>query len=83
MTPPLRRGEFVRLTIGAWSIEAFVGLVSENGRAVIVQFDGAAPVDDGRAYALGILPLLENDDGTWIEIGRQTLVQVERWIAAN
>lgn len=65
MTPTdtvLRRGDYVRLTIGEWAIDAFVGLASENGRSLMLFFDGAAPVGGG--FALGMLPVLQDEDGT-------------------
>ena len=71
---PLRRGDFVQLTIEAWHMRAMVTLASPNGRSIIVMFDGAAPL--GSVVALGMMPLFQDDDGTWHELGTRTPVQV-------
>lgn len=68
-------GEVVRLTIGSWTVYAEIVLASENGRSLMLQYDGAAPIGDG--YALRFLPVLRNDDGTWMEIVASTRVEVE------
>ena len=72
----VKRGDVVRLTIGAWSVDAWVGLASANGRSLFVFFDGAAPVGDGSMVLLGTMALLQADDGTWTEITRNTPVLV-------
>jgi len=71
------RGDYVQLTIGPWSMEAFVALASENGRSLFVMFDGAAPLADGSGLVIGMMPLFQEHDGTWIEILRRTPVGVE------
>jgi hypothetical protein len=76
VVPPLRRGDIVRLTIGAWSVDAFVGIASSNGRSVILLFDGAAPLDVG--VVVGMLPVLLDDAGQWREIVRNTPITLTR-----
>ena len=71
----LQRGDFVRITIAGISKRAFVGLASENGRSIALLYDGMLPVGDG--YAMGFLPLLQEEDGTWREIVRNSRVVVE------
>lgn len=71
----LQRGDFVRVTSAGVTLRAFVALASENGRSIAVLYDGALPVGDG--YALGMLPLLQEEDGTWREIVRNSRVVVE------
>lgn len=79
MTPPLRRGDIVQITIGGWSVEAFVSLASANGRSVIVLFDGLAPLADAQLFAPGMLPLYEDEGGAWCAVAPgHTLVEVER-----
>ena len=56
--PPIRRGEFVILTVEGRAVEAFVGLASPTGASLIVFFDaildgcvGAMPLAyDGQGY---------------------------------
>jgi len=76
MALTLARGHFVTLTIGTWSCEAMVTLASENGRSLIVMFDGAAPVGGG--LALGMLALLQQDDGTFTDLMTGTPIEIAR-----
>ena len=73
---PLRRGEVVRLTVGAWSVDAFVAVASANGRSLFVFFDGAMPLDVG--VLIGSAALLQDEAGAWREIVRQTPVSIVR-----
>jgi hypothetical protein len=79
VTPPLKRGDFVTLTIGTWTCDAMVGIASENGQSIAVLFDGAAPVGNG--YAMGMLMLSEQDDtddGTYTSLIGGDVVNVWR-----
>lgn len=71
----VRRGQFVTLTIGSWSSPAMVGFASENGRSLMLLFDGIAPVAGGGGV-VGALPVLQQDDGSWIEIVTSSPVAV-------
>jgi hypothetical protein len=58
--PPLRRGDFVRLTTDTGRVvEAMVTIASPNGRSIVVMFDAMI---GGWA---GMMPCFEHDDGTW------------------
>ena len=66
----------VRITIGSQSIEGYVSLRSGNDRAVAVIFEGVLEIDE-HISAVGMLMLLREEDGTWVEIVTRTPVQVE------
>jgi hypothetical protein len=59
---PLRRGDFVTLTIGSWTQDAMVGMASPNSVSLAVLFDGAAPLHGGEHFALGAMALLYDED---------------------
>jgi len=75
---PLKRGDFVIIKAHGAQKEAMVSLASPNGRSIMVMFEGGLfwPSDEG-GYA-GIMPLFQQDDGTWIELINQRPIKVER-----
>jgi len=61
MSDALRKGEFVTLGYGeSTTIPAEVCLASDNGRSLMLLFDGV--VLDGH---LGSMPVLQGDDGVF------------------
>jgi len=68
-----RKGDRVHLIIGRQALEAEVLVASENGRSLALGFDGAAR---GGGLALGMLPVLLADDGTWREIVTHSIVEI-------
>jgi hypothetical protein len=62
----MKRGDFVKLSVGDDTFDAMVVLASENGHSLILMFDGAVRVAGG--VVLGCLPVYREDDGRWTEI---------------
>jgi len=60
------KGFRVLLTVGGREIPAVIALRSDNGRSLALAFD--ATVELPATAAVGMLPIYQNDDGTWIEI---------------
>lgn len=65
---PLRRGQFVRVTSAHGMVRGMVGLASENGRSIMLFFDGMI---GGWA---GAAPAFQNDAGQWTTLDGITLV---------
>ena len=62
-------GDAIILKADGREVEATVVLVSENGRSLMLSFD--AVIHD----AIGMMPVLQQDDGSWREvIGGHTVV---------
>ena len=74
---PFRRGDFV--TIGAHGTRkaAMVLLASENGRSLIVGFDGGLFWPSAAGGYAGTMPLLQQDDGTFVELINLRTVTIE------
>lgn len=68
---PLRRGDFVTITGGGKTMEAMVGIASENGVSLVVLFDGMI------TGHVGAMPLLK-DGETYRSIMDNTIVTIER-----
>jgi hypothetical protein len=74
-SPPIwQRGDFVRLTVGTDVLDAMVTLASPCGGSLMLMFDGAARVGGG--LAVGMLPVLRAEDGSWSEIMFGTPVEI-------
>lgn len=59
-----KRGDFVYVTVeNGPTIKAMVVLASGNGRSLAIMYDGALPTGGG--MAIGMLPILQDDDGTY------------------
>ena len=74
------RGDYVRMTAPPnHPMKAMVTLASENGRSVMLMFEGAWFFPDGAA-TLGMLPVLLDDDGkTWRDIVQGNELTLEPW----
>jgi hypothetical protein len=74
---PFQRGDFVIISAHGVSKGAMVVLASENGRSLMVMCDGGLfwPDDEG-GYA-GAIPLLQQDDGTYVELINRRPVGIE------
>ena len=69
------KGDHVRLTIGDKSLEAIVVLASDNGRSLMLVFDGTVWLHG--AMIAGYLPVLQDADGPdWSEILTGQPVQI-------
>lgn len=69
MNPPLRRGEFVRVTWEGGSVQAMVAFASPNGRSVIILYDGIL------AGFVGMAPLSESaESDVWTTLAGTTVV---------
>ena len=79
---PLQRGEFVVLSrpdAPTVRTGAMVCLASPNGKSLIVLFDGTFGPDDRGVY-VGAMSLLQQDDGTFVDLIHQLPVLVERQV---
>jgi hypothetical protein len=76
MDRPFQRGDFVIVSVHGTRKEAMVGLVSENGRSLMLLFDGGLYWPGEKGGYNGAMPLL--DDGTYIELINHRPVGIER-----
>ena len=75
----MNKGDPITVTIAGVALEGEVHLASENGRSLAVLIDEGVPPPFG-VYAEGgkqILLLFKQDDGTWVEIQGNRVVQVK------
>lgn len=66
-TRPFQRGDFVILRAHGTQKAAMVTLASENGRSLMVMFDGGLFWPGEAGGYVGMMPLLQLDDGTYVE----------------
>lgn len=70
---PLQRGDFVIITTpSGQEMPAMIGLASDNGKSIIVFFDGMIG-----GYA-GVMPASLQEDGQWLGIADQMPVMIVR-----
>jgi hypothetical protein len=70
---PYAAGDRVRITIAGQTVTGSVVLASQNGRSLAVTFEAVL------AGAVGMLPILQNDDGSWRDImGRAVDLETAR-----
>jgi hypothetical protein len=74
----LRVGDTVRVSAHGTTKEAVVVVASQNGRSIAVEFDGGLFWPSAAGAYVGFMPLLQQDDGTWIELINQTPITVTR-----
>lgn len=74
MSRIFERGEFVEITAGDKSVDGMVTLASENGKSLIVMFDGML---DGH---LGVMPILLTEEGKYAALLTGQIVKLERKI---
>lgn len=75
MSTSFHRGQFVQVTCGGKTLKAMVLLASENGRSLMLGFDGGLPSRSGGMF-MGSLPVLMDDAGVYrdlIEDGEVTI----------
>jgi len=73
---PFQRGDVVQLTSARTTMRAWVGFASPNGRSLMVFFDGAFPLASG-GVLVQVMPLFQEDDGTFHDIVERTPIAVE------
>lgn len=79
MTPPLQLGDRVRISAhGAEDVLATVILASPDGRSLMLEFPGGLFGIAGAGAYVGSMPVLEQDDGRWIELINQREIRLER-----
>jgi hypothetical protein len=66
------RGDRVRLTCGAQTVDAFVTLASSNGRSLALSFDGSL---DGHP---GVMPVLRDVAGVYRSVMSGREVSISR-----
>lgn len=80
MSVPLIAGDIVyisRLDAAADdTMRCTVGLASNNGRSLMLRFDGGFGLRFG--MYVGMMPVFQRDDGQWVEILGQTVIRLER-----
>lgn len=74
----IQRGDRVRVSAhGQEKVIATVTLASANGRSLMLEFPGGLfGLVDAGAY-IGAMPVLQQDDGRWIELINQREIQIE------
>lgn len=76
--PPLRFGDRVLVSAhGQTRIAATVGLASDNGRSLVLLFEGGLFGVAGGGY-VGAMPVLQDDAGRWSELLNGVDVIIER-----
>ena len=76
MSNTFHRGQFVRITYGAKTLDGMVMLASSNGKSLMVGFDGAFISPSGGMFP-GAMPLLMDDDGVYRDLVENEPVQVQ------
>lgn len=76
MSRSFTRGAFVRITCGQRTIDGMVLLASENGRSLMLGFDGALRLPSG-GVCIGSVPVLMDDAGVYRDLVEGTELKVE------
>jgi hypothetical protein len=72
----LKRGDFVTVRSGDRSVRAMVLLASDNGRSLMLGFEGTLAIGSG--FYLGMVPVLQDDDGTYRDLIDGQAFTIER-----
>lgn len=70
------RGQFVHVSIGVHSIDAMVLLASENGKSLMLGFDGGLPSPSGGMF-MGSMPVLMDEAGDYRDLVEGDMVLIE------
>jgi hypothetical protein len=72
----MKRGDFVLITYQRQVKRCMVLLASENGRSLMLGFDGALHEGNGGMF-IGSMPVLQDDDGTYRDLigGHQVVIE--------
>jgi len=73
---PFRRGDFVIISAHGATKDAMVVLASANGQSLMVMFDGGLFWPGAEGGYAGMMPLLQQDDGTFIELINRRPVEI-------
>lgn len=78
----MNRSDRVRLTFNGRTVRAMVLLASDNGRSLMLGFDGALRAKGDNVY-LGAMPVLQDDAGVYRDLCGNDVVLIERDNAAT